>query len=223
MGSFSPLNHLSGSRQRRANFTLFESQSFPESLTSHNNNRDPWPLAAFSGRCLYSQAAGQGCHRVPLSGVLWPLLTGSHRSQILQFQDPLSGGVYAVCQCLSYLTTDQTMQAGIWLQWEMYQIPKITCLRRQCIPVGRREIQAYSLFGYLRFKSGEFFFHYVFFLHGFSSNHFIICTMFYSENCELLMVLVTIKLNTSSQKWGHLMFPFPSARFHTVTAHQPRF
>ena len=62
-----------------------------------------------------------------------------------------------------------------------------------------------------------------FFLHGFSSNHLIICNMFYSENCELLMVLVTIEPNTSRKKWGHLMFPFPSARFHTVTAHQPGF
>lgn len=116
------------------------------------------------------------------------------------------------------------MQAGIWLQWEMHQIPQITCLRRQCIPVGRREIRAYSLFGYLRFKSGELFFYCVFFfLHGFSSNHLIICNMFYSENCELLMVLVTIELNASRQKWGHLMFPFPSAWFHTVAAHQPRF
>lgn len=62
-----------------------------------------------------------------------------------------------------------------------------------------------------------------FLLHGFSSNHLIICNMFYSENCELLMVLVTIELNASRQKWGHLMFPFPSAWFHTVAAHQPRF
>lgn len=34
---------------------------------------------------------------------------------------------------------------------------------------------------------------YFFVLHGFSSNHLIICNMFYSENCELLMVLVTYR------------------------------
>lgn len=177
MGSFSPLNHLSGSRQRRANFTLFESQSFPESPISLNINRDPWPLATFRGWCLYSPGSWP---RLPPCAAQWCPVASAHRlSQITNLTIP--GSPFRQClRCLSV-----SLLLGYWPGNAGRHLTSVgnapdptNHMSLETVhPSGEKRDTGLLFVWLFKIQKSRVLLPLRFFLHGFSSNHLIICNM----------------------------------------------